>query len=253
VQEKVSHLYNTLFNFERKVKKLEAYPIHKKLALPNGQDIYDLIVEQGNFKSGETLLDAGCGVGFGSLKLASVTGANVLGISISPKEVEQANKNLQQVKNAKCSFSLMPFSTVEPNAFDAIVCVESLKHAIPIEQSVKVLLDALKPNGRLFIVDDFYVGAMVQPKIEKAFMADWCLDSLLSLDNLPKGTITNLTEFMPKKSILGSRMQLFFMGLTRPFVNKVFANVFRGGVYLDMLYSTGKMKYMLYQFTKTKA
>ncbi|MGY6561569.1 MAG: class I SAM-dependent methyltransferase [Luteibaculaceae bacterium] len=253
MQEKVSHLYNTLFNFERKVKKLGAYPIHKRLALPSGQDIYDVILEKGNFTRSEIILDAGCGVGFGSLKVASESNAQVLGISISSKEIEQATKNAQQAENIRCSFTLMPFTMVEPNAFDAIICVESLKHAIPIEQSVKVLLDALKPNGRLFVVDDFYVGSMLKPRTEKAFMADWCLDSLLSLADLPKGSVTDLTEFMPQKSVFGSRMQLFFMTLTRPFVDKVFANVFRGGVYLDMLYSKGKMKYMLYEFTKTKA
>jgi SAM-dependent methyltransferase len=252
VQEKVSHLYNKLFEFERKIKRLGAYPIHKKLKLPEQKDIYDLLVKEYHLQDAQSILDAGCGVGFGSLKIAKETQAKVLGISVSPLEIVQANKNLRSLQHIKCSFEVMSFEDVPKNEFDAILCVESLKHAIPIHRSVEALLQGLKAGGRLIVVDDFYTANLTDGKTEKTFIKDWRLDKLIQIKDLPVGAVRDITKYMEIKSIFSSRVKLLIFAIIRPFVSKIYVDVFRGGVHLDILYNKEKMKYMVYEFKKAK-
>lgn len=250
--EKVSHLYNKLFEFERRIKGFRVYPIHKKLKLPDHLDIYDLLIKEFDLFNARNVLDAGCGVGFGSLKIARETRARVVGISVSKLEIEHAIENLNHLQQTNCTFKLMSFEEVLENTFDTIICVESLKHAIPIEKSVSALLQSLKPEGRLIVVDDFYQLDSHTDKTEQSFIRDWRLEKLIQTKDLPAGEVKDITQYMEKKSIFLSRLKLLVLAAIRPFLSKIYVDVFRGGVHLDILYSEGKMKYMVYAFKKTK-
>lgn len=75
--------------------------------------------------SGMRVLDAGCGTGAGSVALA-MRGAEVLGIDISPKLVEIADKRLPVALRSKVSFKAGDMLTAENGSFDAVIAMDSL-------------------------------------------------------------------------------------------------------------------------------
>jgi len=251
VEDKVSRLYNELFEIERRTKKFRLYPIHKNLSLPDHKDIYDFLLVQYKLNESKNILDAGCGVGYGSLKIAQGTQAEVKGISISPLEIHQARQNLDKLQYSNCSFDIMSFQDVPKNSFDVIICVESLKHAIPIHTSVKALLEGLKKNGRLIVVDDFYSGNTISEKPEQQLIHDWRLDKLIEIKDLPLGSRKDITNYVKEKSMLSSTLKLMGLSMLKLIGSKPYLDIFRGGVFLDILYTKKKMNYMVYEITKS--
>lgn len=252
MEDKVSRLYNDLFKIEKRTKRFRLYPIHKQLSLPDNQDIYDFLIKHFNLNESKSILDAGCGVGYGSLKMAQGTQANVLGISVSPLEIHQARQNLIQLGNENCAFDILSFEDIPKNSFDTIICVESLKHAIPIHSSVHSLMDGLRLNGRLIVVDDFYCGNTVSQKPEQKLIEDWRLEKLIDIQDLPAGNTKDITNYVSSKSILSSKLNLIGLAMLKLFVSESYTDIFRGGVYLDILYTQKKMNYMILEIKKHK-
>lgn len=250
MKKNVSNLYNRLFEIERKTKRSRLYPIHKKLSLPDDKDIYDFLIETFKFADSQTILDAGCGVGYGSIKISKETHAQVVGISVSALEIQQANDNLGTHQSKNCFFKVSSFDEVSKNTYDIIICVESLKHAIPIEASIHCLMSGLKPNGRLIIVDDFFSNGNISGKAEQHLIEDWCLDKLIEVGDLPKSNLIDITKYVKIKSMLSSRIKLLALDLLKPFVSQMSIGLFRGGVYLDILYKKKKMKYLVCEILK---
>lgn len=53
----------------------------------------EVMIETAGIKPTDKVLDAGCGVGGSSIFMASVLGCNVTGITLSKRQVQQANEN----------------------------------------------------------------------------------------------------------------------------------------------------------------
>ena len=70
------------------------------------------------------ILDAGCGAGYESMRLANL-GAEVVGIDISKESL-----NIARRKNPNCRFELMDFKHMDNSlgAFDGIVSISSIIH-----------------------------------------------------------------------------------------------------------------------------
>src|SRR6188768_2516911 len=87
-------LYNNLLQWE---KKRKLYPIHKRL-LPfvyKGkacEDVNDALLQEA-FGPGETLLDAGCGVGNTLISFVRKKNVRGFGISISAAEIDCCKNN----------------------------------------------------------------------------------------------------------------------------------------------------------------
>lgn len=247
----ITQLYNALFQIEAKLKPDEEYPIHKRLNFGEKfNDIYEYLIYKIDIKD-KYILDAGCGVGFGSLLFAKNKAKKVSGISVSDLEIESANRNKNKYDFDNVDFEVSIFEDVPSCSYDLIFCVESLKHALDFDNAFNTLLSGLKTNGKLIIVDDFFENEMT--KTGKAFMSDWNLNFLFALShfsNIPrkfKLEAEDLTHFMPKKSLLKINMQLLFFKL----LNKsLFKKLFKGGLLLDKMYAEKAMKYQLIIITK---
>lgn len=247
----ITQLYNALFQIEAKLKPDEEYPIHKRLNFGEKfNDIYEYLIYKIDIKD-KYILDAGCGVGFGSLLFAKNKAQKVSGISVSDLEIESANRNKNKYDFDNVDFEVSIFEDVPSCSYDLIFCVESLKHALDFDNALNTLLSGLKTNGKLIIVDDFFENEMT--KTGKAFMSDWNLNFLFALShfsNIPrefKLEAEDLTHFMPKKSLLKINMQLLFFKL----LNKsLFKKLFKGGLLLDKMYAEKVMKYQLIIITK---
>ncbi|MCL2198819.1 MAG: class I SAM-dependent methyltransferase [Defluviitaleaceae bacterium] len=104
----------------------------------------------GMFDATPRILDAGCGAGYESMRLANL-GAEVVGIDISEESL-----NIARMENPNCRFELMDFKYIGDSlgVFDGIVSIGSIIH---VENSdLQIVFDNFagltKSTGFLFIV-----------------------------------------------------------------------------------------------------
>jgi len=108
--------------------------------------------------SSDKVLDAGCGIGGSSIYLAEKIRSEVIGISISERQIEHARKSARERKlDNKVVFEVMNYcATSFPDAtFDVVWGCESICYADDKEQFIKEAYRLLKPGGRLVVADGF--------------------------------------------------------------------------------------------------
>jgi O-antigen biosynthesis protein len=99
--------------------------------------------------AGRAVLDAGCGVGYGSGLLAGAGASTVVGVDVAPKAVEAA----AAVAPANASFvtgdvHALPF---DDDSFDLVVCFEVIEHVERQEAVIGELARVLTSGGLLVI------------------------------------------------------------------------------------------------------
>jgi ubiquinone/menaquinone biosynthesis C-methylase UbiE len=94
------------------------------------------------FKSGSTILDAGCGTGLISRSL----NGTVVGLDINVWNLERARVHAPQVNFIAGDIENLPLTD---GKFDTIVCTETLEHLKQPEKAIGELDRVLKPGGRL--------------------------------------------------------------------------------------------------------
>jgi len=116
-------------------------------------DVFDKICFTLSKDGNPTILDAGCGSGAHSVRLAK-RGFNVLGIDISKYILEKAKSNirLHNVEN-KIQFSCEDITSLpyENQSFKYILCWGVLMHIPDIDQAIAELTRVLKKSGTLII------------------------------------------------------------------------------------------------------
>jgi len=101
-----------------------------------------------SISAGARVLDAGCGVGYGSALLASGR-REVVGVDVSREAIEDARR----AHGAAARFVLadvtrLPF---DAEAFDAVTCFEVIEHVAHPHELVHELARVLAPGGLLFL------------------------------------------------------------------------------------------------------
>ena len=102
---------------------------------------------------GATVLDVGCGIGGSSRLLAREFGLRVIGISISPGQIERA-RSLTPA-DLDCRFEVMDALdlTLADASVDAVWTVEAAPHIADKQRFAAELLRVLRPGGRLVAAD----------------------------------------------------------------------------------------------------
>lgn len=257
----VAALYNKLFGFEGQMQS-QAYPIHKKLHFPDAEinDIYDWLVANHHVPKQASILDAGCGVGFGAQVLAKHTQSDVCGISVSEREINFARLNLPDSLKNKVSFVQQSFDQAQSQHWDCIVAVESLKHSEDLQRSLAALLASLKPGGTLLLVEDILTTSLERPShinAARKLCSDWHLKALYNqqdyttLANNHQLQVLDLTPYMriSKMPLIHLKTWLFqcLHLLNR---NNALWKIYRGGFLLDAFYAREQMRYQLLKITK---
>jgi ubiquinone/menaquinone biosynthesis C-methylase UbiE len=112
------------------------------------------IVDTLGLRRGETLLDAGCGLGAPAIHIASEYGARVTGVTISPVEVSRCEVRASEsgvsdlVRFEVGDYHALPFPE---SHFDAAVGIESLFNAFDLEKALLEFHRVLRPGGRIAI------------------------------------------------------------------------------------------------------
>jgi sterol 24-C-methyltransferase len=147
--------YNLLLNG---VKHFGYYPegqehIGLHAAITN---MMDQVGRRMDLSAGSRILDAGCGEGATTLRLADKFGFQVEGIDILDFNIERANKRLgtvaekQPVHFQRASYQALPFAAA---SFDGIFTLETLVHALEPDKALKEFHRVLKPGGQLVLFE----------------------------------------------------------------------------------------------------
>lgn len=103
--------------------------------------------------SGATILDVGCGFGASSIYLAQKFDARATGITISPVQVDMANRAASRAQ-ADAKFLCMDAEAMTfEQPFDVIWSVESISHYSNVEKFFATAAGLLKPGGTMAITD----------------------------------------------------------------------------------------------------
>ncbi|HIL93331.1 MAG TPA: methyltransferase domain-containing protein [Cycloclasticus sp.] len=117
-----------------------------------------VLANQLDLKPGDHVLDAGCGIGGSSIWLAENYGVKVTGITISPTQVEQANKNAKRRGvDHLVSFKLEDYTNTSfgDETFDHVWGLESICYALKKSDFVKEAYRVLKKGGCFAVADGF--------------------------------------------------------------------------------------------------
>ena len=124
----------------------------------------EVMAEVAKIKSSDVILDAGCGIGGSSIFLAEKIGCNVIGISLSEKQVNKA-KELAVKKNVETQidFKVMNYCATNfpDESFDIVWGCESICYADDKDQLIKEAWRLLKPGGRLVVADGFVTDFLI--------------------------------------------------------------------------------------------
>ncbi len=101
------------------------------------------------FCEGNAVLDAACGVGYGSAFLASAA-ASVVGIDVDPKTVAYAK---ERYAGTNCSFDVMNTERLgfADESFDTVCSFETIEHVDDPTAAIASFHRVLKPGGTLII------------------------------------------------------------------------------------------------------
>lgn len=250
-EKAIQNIYNKLLKWEGE-NASQPYPIHKKLNTEEFgfNDIYEWITKTYPLTRKTKILDAGCGVGYGSQYLAKYYACKVQGISLSDDEIKKANLFAKSANiDSHVNFKQQSYDNLEPNSFDFILAIESVKHTLDIQKTLKSLKNALKPNGKLVIIDDFLTDN-TNPTLVQKYAKDWALKVILKPNDFLSGFVIkkDFTPYVNTKNSLNLSISIIVLSLLKP-LQKV-APIMRGGLYLERLFKNDMMKYYVLEFKK---
>lgn len=134
-----------------------------------------VLAEKAAIKSGEKILDAGCGMGGSAFWLAENLGCEVVGISLNDSHVADCLKNSATrgaglVQFLTADFHKIPFPD---NYFNVIWAIEAVCHSPYKIDFFKEAYRVLKPGGRLIIADYFREKRPLKKQEDEALLAAW--------------------------------------------------------------------------------
>jgi cyclopropane-fatty-acyl-phospholipid synthase len=110
----------------------------------------DYILKKVRLKSGETLLDIGCGWGALVIRAAQQFGAHALGVTLSKRQHEEANRRIAEAGvGDRVRVELRDYRDLRGETFDKIVSVGMVEHVgrERLGQYFRTAYDALRDGG----------------------------------------------------------------------------------------------------------
>lgn len=161
------HIHHGYYENNQKITPLQAQEI-----------LIEKLVELIELQSGMKILDAGCGMGGSSIYLAKKFHANVIGITLSQKQVDIARQQCQSENINHVEFKIedaLALNSFADNSFDIIWSLESCEQFYDKNLFIEQAFRVLKPGGKLMLAtwcsdQEKYEGALAK-KYKKLCLA----------------------------------------------------------------------------------
>lgn len=132
------------------------------------------VAKNADLKENMLAADLGCGIGGPALYLAQKYNCKVDGVSITERQVIQANEEAKRINREDCKFYKEDYckTSLKSEEYDLVYGIESYCHA---EDKLDVLKESnrlLKSKGKLVVLDFFWNGAEQNEK-DKIAMKNW--------------------------------------------------------------------------------
>ncbi|WP_227764959.1 methyltransferase domain-containing protein [Zhaonella formicivorans] len=119
-------------------------------------------------KSGETVLDLGCGKGYDVINAARLTGeeGKVYGLDLTPAMLEAARANARKESVANVEFIQAALEEIPlPDAsIDLVISNCTINHSLNKLQAYREIYRVLKPGGR-FVISDVMAEEPLPPEV----------------------------------------------------------------------------------------
>lgn len=137
-----------------------------------GQTTTTEFVEKLNLKSGERVLDVGCGIGGGDFYMARQFGVSVVGIDLSTNMVHRALETSMKDTSVDVEFEICDATKKEfPDAsFDVVYSRDTILHIEDKQALFAKFFRWLKPGGRV-LISDYCQGEQEPTDRFKAYVA----------------------------------------------------------------------------------
>ena len=169
---------------------------------------------------GRRVLDAGCGVGYGTAMLARAGATEAVGVDVAPEAVRAAAANApQDASFREADLRALPFADA---SFDLVVCFEVIEHVAEQDAVIAELARVLSPDGVLAISSPNrdvylpgnphhvheYVPDELRAALERCFAAvrlyrqhDWTTSAVLADAQAADGSLAELDGLRAAKTL----------------------------------------------------
>lgn len=139
---------------------------------PHEADIIESHILLDNSK---LVLDFGCGIGRLSRSLIHRTGCRAIGMDISPNMRALSSDYVRSDRFTVTPPGMLDYLVEHGIRFDAVLAVWVLQHVLDLHEEVQRIHRALRPGGKLFVINEAY---RVVPIIPGADNLMWANDGL---------------------------------------------------------------------------
>lgn len=182
-----------------------------------------MLAEKISITDRDIVLDAGCGVGGSSIWLAKNLGCRVVGITITPAQLEKAEILAREAGvNHLVRFYLQDFchTTFPKNSFSVVWGLESICYAEDKRAFLQEAWRVLKEKGRLIIADGFRNRKPNSPREEhymQKWLGGWEVPNLTYVEEfklyLQEVRFHNITYENVTQNVLPSSRKMFTAGI----------------------------------------
>jgi cyclopropane fatty-acyl-phospholipid synthase-like methyltransferase len=271
----VAHLYDwlsryvQLANWRAYGDRYAGLTMHKPLAVEEGEPIHavnDRLLAAARFGAQPRVLDAGCGFGGTILRWAARIGGTYDGLTLSRVQLRVAHREARRRGLAeRCRFHLRSFDEPLDGQYDGIVAIETLVHSPHFARSFAHLSRALAPGGALLLVEDIPVAG-VPPHDAELLARHWSCPALPSdadyraafaREGLTLEHEEDLTEHVRMRDAAAvDRAERRYERLWKllPFAAaRAVLAAYLGGMAIERLYATGRLRYRLFVARRPEA
>jgi SAM-dependent methyltransferase len=244
--------------------------VHRGLAADDSSvGAADVIHEQilaavGPLTTSPRVIDAGCGLGGTIFYLHQRWGGEYHGLTLSETQRTRARREAERRGVARdCQFHLRsydrPVIDLVPGGADVVIAIESLAHSADPTLTLANWAAAIRPGGRLVVVDDVPVDALADIDGDFAgFRAGWQCQAIarreVILSSLAENGLTlerevDLTPLVRERSEVALERLVRINRRARRLLAWTGAgqliDSLHGGLMLERLYRRGVMRYRL--------
>ena len=190
IESRIAAYYDWLSRYQSLVRWLghrggfDSLTVHRLLSpdrpgVAAADVVHDSLVSAVSDLRAPRVVDAGCGVGGTTFYLHRCLGGECDGLTLSSVQKARAEREAERRGiSSSCRFHLRsydePLDDLVPDGADLIVAIESLAHAADPARAIQNLARALRPRGRLAIVDDVPVDGLPESDRDLiAFRRGW--------------------------------------------------------------------------------